>query len=267
MIIWIFECNDETQFECFAIDLFGAKARWPMEVRRNDTCLLYNYTQGGEHSIFGVFRAISYGSLAMEPKAWGGSYPFQVRVKLVSKERMAVPRFNIKRLITTVTPRGPRVRHKVFGDDAQELLQFYAASYTRGVERGEELRLLDDDFRLQYPRRHLCVDGHQVRSLSEQAIDDWFSRNHVYHEYERLANIPEQMIPDFTVYTLDHRPVFIEFWGLLDDPVYKNRRLKKSEAYHRHRCKLIEIYPDDLKNLDFTLSKKLRDFGVSVGGA
>jgi len=37
----------------------------------------------------------------------------------------------------------------------------------------------------------------------------------VYHEYERLANLPEALIPDFTLYAADGRPVFVEFWGLI----------------------------------------------------
>lgn len=264
MVIWIFECNHETQFECFALNLFGSSAKWPLEVRLAEYCLLYNYTRGGEHSIFGVFRATTNGGRDMEPKAWGGRYPNQVRVSLASKERLSVPRFNIKKLITDFQGNKARVRNKIFGNAAEELFQYYAASYTKDQERGEHLQILEDDFRLRYPRKHHCVDGHDVRSLSEQAIDDWLSRNQVYHEYERLSNVPEKLVPDFTVYASDGRPVFIEFWGLLDDPVYIQRRKEKTEAYYRHRCKLIDLYPDSLKNMDFELRKKLHEYGVLV---
>jgi predicted nuclease of restriction endonuclease-like RecB superfamily len=118
---------------------------------------------------------------------------------------------------------------------------------------------------MTYPRQFHCSDGHDVRSLSEQAIDEWMSTHHVYHEYERLANIPEHLVPDFTVYTkTDHRPVFMEYWGMLDDPSYRQRRLRKCEVYHKHRCMLIEPYQDDLRNLDFSLRTKLKEHGVDV---
>lgn len=266
MVIWIFECNDDTQFECFAANLFGAKARWPLGVRAGELCLLYNYSKGGEHTLYGVFRAASNGARDIVPNAWGGSYPFQIRVEPASKERLSVPRFNIRTLVTEVKDGRARVRNKIVGNAAQELLQYYAASYTRDQAKGDELHGLEEDFRLRFPRQHHCVDGHAVRSLSEQAIDDWLSRNQVYHEYERLSNVPEQLVPDFTVYSREKHPIFIEFWGLLDDPVYQKRRLRKCEVYHRHRCKLVELYPDDLKNLDFALRQKLRNQGIVVPG-
>jgi len=181
MDIWIFECNEETQWECFSTNLFGAKARWPLQVKAGNLCLLYNYTRGSEHNIFKIFRALSDGAKNIKPDAWGGDYPYQVRVALASRERLAVPRINLKRLITEVRNDVPRVRNHIYGDPAQDLLQFYAASYTLDQHRGERLQIFDDDFRLKFPRQHHCVDGHDVRSLSEQAICDWLSRNHVYH--------------------------------------------------------------------------------------
>jgi len=45
-----------------------------------------------------------------------------------------------------------------------------------------------------------------------------------------LANVPEHLVPDFTVYTAERRPVFIEFWGIMDDPNYQQRRLRKCEC-------------------------------------
>lgn len=68
------------------------------------------------------------------------------------------------------------------------------------------------------------------------------------------------------MYSREKHPILIEFWGLLDDPVYQKRRLRKCEVYHRHRCKLVELYPDDLKNLDFALRQKLRNQGIVVPG-
>jgi hypothetical protein len=42
----IFECNDEPQRECFGTDLFGARGRWPLQVKGGRLCLLCNYAWG-----------------------------------------------------------------------------------------------------------------------------------------------------------------------------------------------------------------------------
>lgn len=258
---YIFECSDETQFECFERSLFGARVGWPLSVRTGDLCFLFNY-HGRDKLVYGVFEATCNGQRDIVRDAWGGRYPCQVRVRLCSRERIAVPRANINRFVTD--PETLRVRNKVFGEPAHELLQYFAGGYSRAQETGQQMDSIEEDFRLRYPRQFHCSDGHDVRSLSEQSIDEWMSAHQVYHEYERLANIPEHLVPDFTVYTADRRPVFIEFWGMLDDPAYQQRRLRKCEVYHRHRCTLIELYQDDLRNLDFSLRTKLREHNVSV---
>ena len=158
-----------------------------------------------------------------------------------------------------------RVRHIVFGDTAQELIQFFAGGYAEKVEAGDQLGALEDDYRLRFPKKFHCTDGHDVRSLSEQSIDEWFSSNHVYHEYERLTNLPERLIPDFTLYSRSQQPVFVEYWGMLGDPVYENRRLKKCQIYAKYQCALIELYYSDIQNLDFSLRSKLTRYNISIG--
>ncbi len=51
---WISECNDETHWECFGTDLFGAKAQWPLQVKGGHLCLLYNDTRGLLLAVDGV---------------------------------------------------------------------------------------------------------------------------------------------------------------------------------------------------------------------
>ena len=104
---------------------------------------------------------------------------------------------------------------------------------------------------------------HRRSFKGELLIAEWLSAQRVYYDYERLANIPEHLVPDFTVYADDGHPVFMELWGMLDNPDYQQRRLRKCEVYHRHRCQLIELYNDDLRNLDFCLRAKLKAHNVS----
>ena len=86
-----------------------------------------------------------------------------------------------------------------------------------------------------------------------------------YSQYERLINIPDQLIPDFTVYTSKEKPVYIEFWGLLDDPEYVARKNRKCEIYARYRFPMIELHRHELQNLDFYMTQKLGAAGVSLG--
>jgi len=266
MNIFVFECNDETQYECLQRNLFGGKSAIFSTVKTGDICLLFNFW-GLQQNITGVFEAICDGTKNIIPEAWQGSrgypFPYQVRVKLVSKEKIVIPRNNLGKYVTD--PDSHRVLHKIYGDRAQELLQYFAGGYTAKIEAGNQAALYEEDYRLKYPRQYHCIDGHDVRSLSEQSIDDWLSTNQVYHEYERLSNIPERLIPDFTLYSRDGRPVFVEYWGLMDDPTYQARRLKKCQIYAKYQCALIELYLNDIKNLDFALRKKLTEHNISFG--
>jgi len=257
--VFIFECNDATQIECFERNLFGAGAAWPLNVKRGNLCFLYNY-YGSRNLIYGVYEATCDGARRIEPDAWGGQYQCQVRVKLRSHERIAVPRANIHRLVTD--PESLRVRNILTAQFAHDLLQFFAAGYTVRQEQGTQMNAIEEDYRRRFPRDFHCTDGHSVRSTAELTIDEWLSRNQIYHEYERLANIPESLIPDFTVYTPEGRPIFIEYWGLVGDPDYDQRRLRKCEIYARHHCNVIELYKHDVQNLDFALRRKLAECNV-----
>ena len=129
---------------------------------------------------------------------------------------------------------------------------------------GLQLKPLEEDYRQKFPPQYICDDGHRVRSLSEQAIDNWLYRHKIHHAYEPVIPIPEQLIPDFMVNKSTGECVYIEFWGMLDDPIYRERMNKKSQVYANRHFPLIEIRPSDLKNLDFMLWKKLEKKGVPV---
>jgi len=92
-----------------------------------------------------VFEATCNGKRDIVPEAWGGGYPCQVRVRLCSRERIAVPRPNIDRFVTD--PVNLRVRNKVFGTSAHELLQYFAGGSARGQETGQRMDSIEEDFR------------------------------------------------------------------------------------------------------------------------
>ena len=46
----------------------------------------------------------------------------------------------------------------------------------------------------------------------------------------------------------------IEFFGMMNKKEYKTKALKKISLCKKYNLKLIELYPEDLKNLDYKLS-------------
>ncbi len=58
--------------------------------------------------------------------------------------------------------------------------------------------------------------------------------------------------------------MYIEYWGLENDPKYAERKKKKIEIYQKYDLKLIELNDDDISNLDDHLPKKLLKYGIKV---
>jgi hypothetical protein len=242
--------------------LFGTNEAWPLgRVHRGDVCFLFNY-YGRTKLIHGVYMATCDAKPNIVSGAWRGRYPNQVAVEQCSRECIAVPRADIDHIVTD--PETMRVRHWLSGPKAQDLLDYFSAGYASGRKAGREMDAFEEDFREKYERRFRCSDGKMVRSKGEWMIAEWFCGVKKHFEYERIANIPEHLVPDFTVYADDGRPVFIELWGMLENPDYQQRRLRKCSVYHRHQCELIELYDDDLQNLDFRLRQELRKHNVSA---
>jgi hypothetical protein len=127
----------------------------------------------------------------------------------------------------------------------------------------EEIKSVgSDDFRLKYPANYRAQDGHRVRSKGEAMIDDYLYREGIAHAYERKLPIDENVISDF--YILKGN-VYIEYWGIEDDSNYEKRKKEKLEIYSREGFNLIELNENDIQNIDDTLPKKLRKFGIKVG--
>jgi hypothetical protein len=256
MKAYIFACNALTMGECFSLNLFGVAKPYVKDVSIGDFCYLYNYD---ERKLYGLWKAQS-GCSWHEKQAWGGKFRFQVRVELISKTFQSVPLYSVMSIIQVQG----NITWKLYGDKAHNLLQYFASKYSSEVTSGIKLNELEEDYRKRHPTEYMCDDGHRVRSLSEQAIDNWLYKHGIYHAYEPIVPIPEQLIPDFMVNTLSGECVYIEFWGMIDDPVYKNRMNKKVQIYSNRHFPLIELRPGDLKSLDYIFPKKLMQRNVPI---
>ncbi|MBK9073946.1 MAG: glycerol kinase [Flavobacteriales bacterium] len=121
-------------------------------------------------------------------------------------------------------------------------------------------------FREKFEAKLRTTDGHYVRSRSELVIDNWLYTYGIVHAYERQLNIAEECYCDFYIPPVAGRQaVYIEYWGMEDDPKYADRKKKKLELYRKNEIPLIELAGDDINNLDDVLARKLLKYNIKVG--
>ncbi len=83
----------------------------------------------------------------------------------------------------------------------------------------------DSGFREKFVAKHRATDGHMVRSKAEMLIDNWLYMAEIVHAYERKLPIEEEVYCDFYIPT---GKIYIEFWGLENEPKYaKRKQIKK----------------------------------------
>ena len=133
-------------------------------------------------------------------------------------------------------------------------------------EAGESTQKKIDDskesnFREKFQAKLRATDGHMVRSKAEMLIDNWLYMAEIVHAYERKLPIEEEVYCDFYIPT---GKIYIEFWGMENDPKYAKRKAEKKEIYKKYGFKLIELTDDDVYNLDDILPKMLLKFGVQT---
>ena len=118
-----------------------------------------------------------------------------------------------------------------------------------------------ENFREKYPAQFRSKDGHWVRSRAEVIIDNALYDYNLAHAYERKLPIAEDLYSDFYI---PSAKVYIEYWGMENDPKYLERKEVKLELYKKYDFNLIELTDNDISNLDDTLPKKLLKFGIKV---
>jgi len=82
---FIMLCTSTTEKECLKRKLFGDRGwrlQYLREIKTGDVGLLFNLSR---NELIGIFRALSEPQLDIEPDAWGGQFPAQVRVELIGE--------------------------------------------------------------------------------------------------------------------------------------------------------------------------------------
>jgi|WetSurMetagenome_2_1015567.scaffolds.fasta_scaffold355605_1 hypothetical protein len=267
---FILNSGPETYSECLEKNLFGAgtKMQWLVEkINTNDILflsLISKKTQTYSNFIEGPFIATSNGKLNIDINAFNGKFPWQVKVDS-SFPRNKIFYNDYKKFFED---RGIKLHDDVFPKpdlsqiSGQELLDLLGLviSINTNIDNDSN-KSVESDFRKKYETNFLCSDGHYVRSLSEQFIDNWLYNNDVFHSYEKKLRINEPVYTDFYIKKAD---CYIEFWGLNEDPVYKKRKTIKKKIYEENNFKLIELDFNDLKHLDDILPKKLLQYGLKI---
>jgi DNA modification methylase len=82
---YIFVCTTKTKAECFRRSLFGSGKAYGasvLKIREGDILFLNDLSS---NTLLGIFKASSNGELNIEPDAWGGKFPYQVRFNKLHK--------------------------------------------------------------------------------------------------------------------------------------------------------------------------------------
>ncbi len=82
---FLFACTNKTEKECLERLLFGTERAYGpvvIRVKKGDLLFLNNLST---NVLYGIFRAVSDGTFNLQPSAWGGRYPYQVKVEALGK--------------------------------------------------------------------------------------------------------------------------------------------------------------------------------------
>ncbi|MBI2029624.1 hypothetical protein HYT02_04365 [Candidatus Gottesmanbacteria bacterium] len=248
MIGYIFRCTNSTEDECFERMLFGEvpKSKEIVDkVKKGDTLFLYNVTS---IRLYGVFRADSDGGYNINPEAWNGRFPAQVKIIWMNKYK-PITRRDFENIIKF----NWRYPQPILNEDQIRSLE-------KIFKNSQRLPQTESTFRQRFPATHLAIDGHLVRSLGELNIDNWLFSQEFCHGYERKLPVQENIYCDFYIPLEDKKGyVYIEYWGR-EDEKYQERKQQKIAIYEKHNLQLIELMPENLENLDEIMPQKLRRY-------
>jgi len=95
-----------------------------------------------------------------------------------------------------------------------------------------------------YTKLLTCKDGHKVRSCYERAFDNYLYSCGLEHEYEPRLPCDKRYASDFKV-----GDVYVEIWGVVNNKKYEQRKKKKKNMYDENNYKLLDVHPNDFKDI------------------
>ncbi len=107
------------------------------------------------------------------------------------------------------------------------------------------------------------IDGHIVKSIGEQIIDDILYNSLICHCYEKdvyeLGTDQRNIKADWFIPVYGNKGIYVEYWGMDTDDYMKNKDEKK-KLYKEHDIPLIQIEKDDTKDVSGLSSRIMREF-------
>lgn len=107
------------------------------------------------------------------------------------------------------------------------------------------------------------IDGHIVKSIGEQIIDDILYNNQLCHCYDKdvheISSDQRNLKADWFIPITGNKGIYIEYWGMDTDDYNKNKEEKK-KLYKESGVNLIQIEKDDTKDVSSLTNRILREY-------
>jgi len=109
---------------------------------------------------------------------------------------------------------------------------------------------------------HIAKDGHRVKSNNAVLVDNWLYEHDVIHSCESI--IPELKVEaDFY---LKDSECFMEVWGggNMSNDYLVDKRIKFEYFYNKKGIKYMEVYFNEMENIDETMQQKFAQLGIDL---
>ena len=148
----------------------------------------------------------------------------------------------------------------IIGDSTEESIKILSRQKKqRGKYHKKPKKLLtsrDASMNSRFPQGTFRTDrGELVKSQGELTIANFLYHEGLQYTYERPIRLGKFTIrPDFY---LNRYNVFVEYWGMLDDPMYFRSFKWKVGQYRKSKVRLIPLQQSDLADLHNRFHSKL----------
>lgn len=116
------------------------------------------------------------------------------------------------------------------------------------------------EFRKKFEAKHRTLDGHYVRTEGELILDNWLYMAGVTHAYARQLPIEQEEWCDFY---LPQANLYLQYWPFNCSQPSPERDALLS-LYQSNDLDLIELFADEIEQLDDLLPKRLRQYGIKA---
>ncbi len=238
---YIFKCDRTTGGKCFHENIMGAPPQafrsFVSHVQQGSPILLWVID---ERKLYGIWRAKERGQYW--PGQFDQRFPAVVICERVAQFERGLSESDVRSVVPFDGSYPPPV---IAYGHYSRLSEMLNAANGSDIDRSVE----------SVPKSFLADDGHLVASRSEALIDNWLFANHVLHAYDYRVQLGlEYMRADF--YLPKYR-AYVEFWGMIGNAEYDQRRQKKLRLYRERNLRLVEIYPSDIHVLSEVLAARL----------